>query len=104
MFSNPREDSTSETPERPCAEGVRLSTPYCDVAPCELRAMGWRMLTRLPSVSVNETYRPMPGISMGSPRTLPPAPVIFFTALPISLAAEVSYDERGLFRRWRERA
>jgi hypothetical protein len=33
------------------------------------------MLTRLPSVSKNETYWPTPGISIGSPRTLLPASV-----------------------------
>src|SRR5262249_53875733 len=33
------------------------------------------MLTRLPSVSKNETYRPTLGISMGSPSTSPPASV-----------------------------
>src|SRR5262245_15683845 len=31
------------------------------------------MLTRLPSVSRNETYLPTPGICIGSPRTLPPS-------------------------------
>ena len=31
------------------------------------------MLTRLPSVPVNETYLPTPGISIGSPSTVPPA-------------------------------
>src|SRR5262249_46477021 len=34
---------------------------------------GCNMLTRLPSVSKNETYRPTPGICIGSPRTLPPS-------------------------------
>ena len=33
------------------------------------------MLTRLPSVSKNETYWPTPGMSNGSPSTLPPASV-----------------------------
>jgi hypothetical protein len=36
---------------------------------CPLRGMGWSILTRFPSVSVNETYRPTPGISIGSPST-----------------------------------
>jgi len=31
------------------------------------------MLIRLPSVSKNDTYNPTPGISHGSPSTLPPA-------------------------------
>src|SRR5262249_18949918 len=31
--------------------------------------MGWSMLPRLPSVSLNETYRPTPGIAIGSPST-----------------------------------
>src|SRR5262245_37158247 len=34
--------------------------------------MGWSMLTRLPSVSRNETYCPTPGIAIGSPSTSPP--------------------------------
>jgi hypothetical protein len=34
---------------------------------------GCNMLTRLPSVSRNETYLPTPGICIGSPRTLPPS-------------------------------
>src|SRR5215203_5687657 len=41
--------------------------------PCPYVTLGCSMLTRLPSVSKNETYRPTPGISIGSPRTLPPA-------------------------------
>jgi len=31
------------------------------------------MLIRLPSVSMNETYCPTPGINTGSPSTVPPA-------------------------------
>ena len=42
---------------------------YADFGACQLRGMGWSMLTRLPSVSVNETYCPTPGISTGSPST-----------------------------------
>ena len=38
------------------------------------------MLTRLPSVSKNDTYLPTPGISIGSPSTLPPVSVTFFIA------------------------
>src|SRR5688500_1891182 len=39
---------------------------------------GCYMLTRLPSVSKNDTYCPMPGIFIGSPRILPPACATFF--------------------------
>ncbi len=39
------------------------------------------MLARLPSVSMNETYSPTPGISIGSPSTLPPAAATFLMAM-----------------------
>src|SRR5207247_10802462 len=42
------------------------------------RGRGCSMPVRLPSVSWNETYWPMPGISIGSPRTLPPESVTLF--------------------------
>ena len=45
------------------------------------------MLTRFPSVSVKETYRPMPGISTGLPLTFPPESLIFFIAFLISSTA-----------------
>src|SRR5829696_5048933 len=38
---------------------------------------GWSKLTRFRSVSKKETYFPTPGISIGSPRTSPPASRIF---------------------------
>ena len=52
---------------------------YSGFGACQLRGMGWSMLTRLPSVSVNETYCPTPGTSIGSPSTFPPASVTFPT-------------------------
>src|SRR5215470_1269737 len=42
------------------------------------------MLTRLPSVSKNDTYRPTLGISMGSPSTSPPASVTRLIAASMS--------------------
>src|ERR1700745_3856969 len=43
-----------------------------------MRGAGCRMHTRLPSGSTTETYCPTPGISIGSPSTLPPAAVTLF--------------------------
>jgi hypothetical protein len=48
---------------------------------------GWSMLTLLPSVSINATYNPTPGISHGSPSTLPPASSTFFICSFISSTA-----------------
>jgi len=48
---------------------------------------GWSMLTLLPSVSKNATYNPTPGISIGSPSTLPPAFSTFFMCFLISSTA-----------------
>ena len=45
------------------------------------------MLTRLPSVSLNETYCPTPGIAIGSPSTSPPAVVAFWTDFLMSSTA-----------------
>ena len=56
--------------------------------------MGCSVLTRLPSVSVNETYCPTSGISIGSPSTLPPASVTFLTACWISSTA-ITMDGYG---------
>src|SRR5262249_60416485 len=51
-----------------------LFSPGCyDCGACQWRGIGCSILTRLPSVSVNETYCPTPGISSGSPSTVPPA-------------------------------
>src|SRR5215510_8727862 len=52
------------------------------------------MLTRLPSVSKNETYRPTLGISMGSPSTWPPASVTR------RIAASTSSTQRTTDVRW----
>src|SRR4030095_15682472 len=52
--------------------------------------MGWAMLTRLPLVSVNETYCPTPGISIGSPSTCPPASATFVGPLLRSAIPEQS--------------
>jgi hypothetical protein len=46
---------------------------------------GWSILFRLPSVSRKETYCPIPGISMGSPSTSPPALVTLVIDSRISL-------------------
>src|SRR5262245_13535630 len=45
------------------------------------------MLTRLPSVSLKETYCPTPGIAIGSPSTSPPAFVTFSTDSSMSSTA-----------------
>src|SRR5438552_284474 len=45
------------------------------------------MPTRLPSLSVNETYSPTPGMSIGSPSTVPPAFATFLVACLISSTA-----------------
>jgi hypothetical protein len=55
--------------------------------PSQRLCSGCSMLTRLPSLSMNETYRPTPGISIGSPSTSPPASVTFFEASLISSTA-----------------
>src|SRR5438093_5727155 len=51
------------------------------------RGLGCNILTRLPSVSKNATYFPTPGISIGSPSTLPPASATFFMDSLISSTA-----------------
>ena len=43
-----------------------------------MRGNGCNILARFPSVSKNDTYCPTPGISIGSPRTLPPASATVF--------------------------
>jgi hypothetical protein len=58
---------------------------------CHLRGMGCSMLTRLSSVSTNETYWPMPGISIGSPGTVPPAPRHF----PDHVLNVIDRDDEG---------
>ena len=64
---------------RRATEGNPLGRPARPDHPgfgaCQLRGTGCCMLTRLPSVSVNDTYRPTPGISVGSPSTFTPAAV-----------------------------
>src|SRR5262245_56239910 len=50
------------------------------------------LLTRLPSVSKNDTYCPTPGISIGSPSTLPPASVTLLIDSLISSTA-ITMDE-----------
>lgn len=52
-----------------------------------LRGFGCNMLTRFRSESKNETYRPTPGISIGSPSTSPPDSDIFLIAVRISATA-----------------
>src|SRR5215468_10312584 len=65
-----------------------LFAPGCyDCGACQWRGIGCSILTRLPSVSVNETYCPTPGISSGSPSTFPPAAVTLLTASVISSTA-----------------
>jgi ABC-2 type transport system permease protein len=51
------------------------------------RGSGCNTLTRFPSVSRNDAYWPMPGISIGSPKTVPPAAVIFRMASWTSFTA-----------------
>src|SRR5262249_14292383 len=51
-----------------------------DCGACQGHGIGCSILTRFPSVSVNETYCPTPGISSGSPSTVPPASVTRLTA------------------------
>lgn len=50
----------------------RAGSPRIAIAR-QVRGSGCSMLRRLPSVSWNATYLPMPGMSMGSPNTSPPA-------------------------------
>src|SRR5215475_12222835 len=64
-----------------------FSTGCYDFGACQLRGIGCSILMRLPSVSVNETYCPTPGISIGSPSTFPPASVTLLTASLISSTA-----------------
>src|SRR5215207_10783433 len=49
---------------------------------------GWSKLTRFRSVSKKETYFPTPGISIGSPRTSPPASRIFLIEALMALSRE----------------
>jgi hypothetical protein len=53
---------------------------------------GWSMLTLLPSVSKKDTYNPTPGISIGSPSTLPPA---FSTLFICSLISSTAITTEG---------
>ena len=52
-----------------------------------VRGNACSMLTRLPSLSKNETYWPIPGISTGSPRIFPPSAATFFIAFLMSVTA-----------------
>src|SRR5262249_13128938 len=65
----------------PDAPALRVRSSF---GPCQLRGMGCSMPTRLPSVSVNETYWPTPGISIGSPSTLPPASTTYIQTCLLS--------------------
>src|SRR5690242_17108374 len=70
----------------PAAAPRRAADAPSDYA-CRVPIEGCSMLIRLPSVSVNETYWPTPGISIGSPSTLPPASCTFFIDFLMSSTA-----------------
>src|SRR5262249_11341812 len=58
-----------------------LFSPGCHaVGACQWRGLGCSILPGLPSVAGNEPYCPTPGISGGSPSTVPPASVTRLTA------------------------
>jgi hypothetical protein len=52
-----------------------LTATYSAFDACRLRGTGCSMPTRLPSVSVKETYCPTPVTTIGLPSTFPPASV-----------------------------
>lgn len=89
----PRGISAMAMPESPYScrfhPGIFLPHGAQPVA-CQLRGIGCSMLTREPSVSMKATYLPTPGISIGSPRTLPPAAVTAAIAAGMSSTAMTS--------------